>query len=39
MIYFDFSEHNDYFKIRACYDSIPAQLAKNNNKFQYKVVQ
>ncbi|MFR9603495.1 MAG: ATP-binding protein [Rikenellaceae bacterium] len=26
-------------KIRACYDSIPAQLAKNNKKFQYKVVQ
>jgi predicted AAA+ superfamily ATPase len=26
-------------KIRACFDSIPAQLAKNNTKFQYKVVQ
>ncbi|MDR1223504.1 MAG: ATP-binding protein [Tannerella sp.] len=26
-------------KIRACYDSIPAQLAKENAKFQYKVVQ
>ena len=26
-------------KIRACYDSIPAQLAKENTKFQYKVVQ
>ena len=26
-------------KIRACYNSIPAQLAKNNKKFQYKVVQ
>lgn len=26
-------------KIRACYDSIPAQLAKDNTKFQYKVVQ
>ena len=25
-------------KIRACYDSIPAQLAKENTKFQYKVV-
>ena len=25
-------------KIRACYDSIPAQLAKENAKFQYKVV-
>jgi len=26
-------------KIRACYDSIPAQLAKDNAKFQYKIVQ
>jgi len=26
-------------KIRACYNSIPAQLAKENKKFQYKVVQ
>ena len=26
-------------KIRACYDSIPSQLAKENTKFQYKVVQ
>jgi len=26
-------------KIRACYDSIPTQLAKENTKFQYKVVQ
>jgi len=26
-------------KIRACYNSIPAQLAKENRKFQYKVVQ
>ncbi|MDR1341735.1 MAG: ATP-binding protein [Prevotellaceae bacterium] len=26
-------------KIRACYDSIPAQLAKESAKFQYKVVQ
>ena len=26
-------------KIRACYYSIPAQLAKENAKFQYKVVQ
>ena len=25
-------------KIRACYDSIPAQLAKENVKFQYKIV-
>jgi predicted AAA+ superfamily ATPase len=26
-------------KIRACYNSIPAQLAKENAKFQYKTVQ
>ena len=26
-------------KIRACYNSVPAQLAKENHKFQYKVVQ
>ena len=26
-------------KIRACYNSIPAQLAKENRKFQYKVAQ
>lgn len=26
-------------KIRACFNSIPAQLAKENHKFQYKVVQ
>jgi len=26
-------------KIRACYNSIPAQLAKENRKFQYKMVQ
>jgi len=26
-------------KSRACYNSIPAQLAKDNNKFQYKTVQ
>ncbi len=26
-------------KIRACYQSTPAQLAKENRKFQYKVVQ
>jgi predicted AAA+ superfamily ATPase len=25
-------------KIRACYNSIPAQLAKENRKFQYKIV-
>jgi len=26
-------------KIKACYESIPAQLAKENHKFQYKTVQ
>lgn len=26
-------------KVRACYQSIPAQLSKENKKFQYKVVQ
>jgi len=26
-------------KISVCYNSIPAQLAKENKKFQYKVVQ
>lgn len=26
-------------RIRACYNSIPSQLAKENTKFQYKVVQ
>jgi hypothetical protein len=26
-------------KIRACYNSIPTQLAKENKKFQYKIVQ
>lgn len=26
-------------RIRACYDSVPTQLAKENKKFQYKVVQ
>jgi predicted AAA+ superfamily ATPase len=26
-------------KIRSCYDSIPAQLAKENKKFQYKIAQ
>ncbi|MCF8298212.1 MAG: ATP-binding protein [Saprospiraceae bacterium] len=26
-------------KIRACYNSIPTQLAKENRKFQYKIVQ
>ncbi|HHV09625.1 MAG TPA: ATP-binding protein [Clostridiales bacterium] len=29
---------SDTTKIMACFDSIPAQLAKDNRKFQYKVV-
>jgi predicted AAA+ superfamily ATPase len=28
----------DAVRIRACYNSLPAQLAKDNHKFQYKVV-
>jgi predicted AAA+ superfamily ATPase len=31
--------NSDSVKIRACYNSIPTQLAKENKKFQYKVVQ
>ncbi|MBN1775279.1 MAG: ATP-binding protein [Clostridiales bacterium] len=34
-----YASNSDSVKIRACYHSIPAQLAKNNKKFQYKVVQ
>ncbi len=34
-----YSSNTDSVKIRACYNSIPAQLAKDNKKFQYKVVQ
>lgn len=30
---------SDTVKIRSCFNSIPAQLAKENKKFQYKVVQ
>lgn len=30
---------SDSVKIRSCYHSIPAQLSKDNRKFQYKVVQ
>lgn len=30
---------SDTVKIRSCFNSIPAQLAKDNKKFQYKVVQ
>lgn len=34
-----YAPNTDSVKIRACYQSIPAQLAKENKKFQYKVVQ
>lgn len=34
-----YAEPNTSLKIRACYESIPAQLAKENRKFQYRVVQ
>ena len=34
-----YSTNQDSVKIRACYNSIPTQLAKDNRKFQYKVVQ
>lgn len=34
-----YADGKESVKIRACYNSIPAQLAKDNRKFQYKVVQ
>jgi len=34
-----YAENTSSVKIRACYNSIQAQLAKDNKKFQYKVVQ
>lgn len=34
-----YASNSESVKIRACYNSIPAQLAKENSKFQYKVVQ
>ena len=34
-----YTEASETVKIRACYDSIRAQLAKENKKFQYKIVQ
>ncbi|HEY5555850.1 MAG TPA: ATP-binding protein [Acetobacterium sp.] len=33
-----YATHNDTTKIMACFDSLPAQLAKDNKKFRYKVV-
>lgn len=34
-----YSSNSESVKIRSCYNSIPAQLAKENKKFQYKIVQ
>lgn len=34
-----YASNADSVKIRGCYNSIPAQLAKENKKFQYKIVQ
>lgn len=34
-----YASNADSVKIRSCYQSIPAQLAKENKKFQYKIVQ
>lgn len=34
-----YASPSDTVKIRSCFNSIPAQLAKENKKFQYKVVQ
>lgn len=34
-----YADSSTSVKIRACYNSIPSQLAKENAKFQYKVVQ
>lgn len=34
-----YATNADSVKIRACYQSVPAQLAKENKKFQYKIVQ
>lgn len=34
-----YASNTEAVKIRACYNSIPTQLAKDNKKFQYKIVQ
>jgi len=34
-----YADHATSVKIKACYESIPVQLAKENRKFQYKIVQ
>lgn len=33
-----YASHSESVKIRSAYDSIPAQLAKENKKFQYKMI-
>ncbi|HSW60325.1 MAG TPA: AAA family ATPase [bacterium] len=33
-----YASNNESVKIRGAYESIPAQLAKNNKKFQYKLI-
>ena len=33
-----YADNSTSVKIRACYNSVPAQLAKENRKFQYKIV-
>ena len=34
-----YADNSTSVKIRSCYNSIPTQLAKENKKFQYKIVQ
>lgn len=34
-----YADNSTSVKIRGCYNSIPTQLAKENKKFQYKIVQ
>lgn len=34
-----YASNSESVKIRACFQSVPAQLAKDNKKFQYKIVQ
>jgi|LGOV01.1.fsa_nt_gb predicted AAA+ superfamily ATPase len=33
-----YATNSDTTKIMACFDSLPAQLAKDNKKFQYKII-
>ncbi|MDD2458049.1 MAG: ATP-binding protein [Eubacteriales bacterium] len=34
-----YASHSDSVKIKACFNSVPVQLAKENRKFQYRIVQ